>query len=50
MNSYSQFKQNINNIFCYIVDCFNSTIDIQILFQYANLEEFGKDKLFNYIK
>ena len=46
MNSYSQFKQNINNIFCYIVDCFKSTIDIQILFQYANLEEFGKDKLF----
>ena len=46
MNSYNQFKQNINNIFCYIVDSFNSTIDIQILFQYSNLEEFRKDKLF----
>lgn len=46
MNSYNQFKQNINNIFCYIVDSFNSTVDIQILFQYSNLEEFKKDKLF----
>lgn len=46
MNSYNQFKQNINNIFCYIIDSFNSTIDIQILFQYSNLEEFRKDKLF----
>ena len=46
MNSYNQFKQNIDNIFCYIVDSFNSTIDIQILFDYSNLEEFKKDKLF----
>lgn len=46
MNSYNQFKQNINSIFCYIVDSFNSTVDIQILFQYSNLEEFKKDKLF----
>ena len=46
MNSYNQFKQNINNIFCYTTDSFNSTVDIQILFQYANLEEFRKDKLF----
>ena len=46
MNSYNQFKQNINNIFCYIVDSFNSTVDIQILFQYSKLEEFKKDKLF----
>ena len=46
MNSYNQFKQNINNVFCYIVDSFNSTVDIQILFDYSNLEEFKKDKLF----
>lgn len=46
MNSYNQFKQNINSIFCYIVDSFNSTIDIQILFDYSKLEEFKKDKLF----
>lgn len=46
MNSYNQFKQNINNIFCYIVDSFNSTVDIQILFDYSKLEEFKKDKLF----
>ena len=46
MNSYNQFKQNINNIFSYIVDSFNSTIDIQILFDYSKLEEFKKDKLF----
>ena len=46
MNSYNQFKQNINNIFCYITNSFNSTVDIQILFQYSNLEEFKKDKLF----
>ena len=46
MNSYNQFKQNINSIFCYIVDSFNSTVDIQILFDYSKLEEFKKDKLF----
>lgn len=46
MNSYNQFKQNINNIFSYIVDSFNSTVDIQILFDYSKLEEFKKDKLF----
>ena len=46
MNSYNQFKQNINNIFCYITDSFNSTVDIQILFDYSKLEEFKKDKLF----
>ena len=46
MNSYNQFKQNINNIFCYITDSFNSTVNIQILFDYSKLEEFKKDKLF----
>ena len=46
MNSYNQFKQNINNIFCYVVDSFDSVIDIQMLFEYSNLEEFKKDKLF----
>lgn len=46
MNSYNQFKQNINSIFCYLVDSFNSTVDIQILFDYSKLEEFKKDKLF----
>ena len=46
MNSYNQFKQNIDNIFCYIVDSFNSTVDIQILFDYSKLEEFKEDKLF----
>lgn len=46
MNSYNHFKQNINNIFCYITDSFNSTVDIQILFDYSKLEEFKKDKLF----
>ena len=46
MNSYNQFKQNINSIFCYLVNSFNSTIDIQILFDYSKLEEFKKDKLF----
>ena len=46
MNSYNQFKQNIINIFSYIVDSFNSTVDIQILFDYSKLEEFKKDKLF----
>lgn len=46
MNSYNQFKQNINNIFCYITDSFNFTVDIQILFDYSKLEEFKKDKLF----
>ena len=33
MNPYNQFKQNIDNIFCYIVDSFNSTIDIQLLLE-----------------
>ena len=46
MNSYNQFKQNIDNIFCYIVDSFNSTVDIQMLFDYSKLEEFKEDKLF----